>query len=366
MKFSQAFIRFLIIVAIGWVGVFALPMTWFVNTYLPFSFFLLMGLVTFGICGLGWPFAAPMGILWKPDNRVIPGVLMVAVWIGMAFVLSAVQQYVWPRVPLAAGPFFGIIIFMVTLWYTFDGVGPHPFKQPWLNWLFATVVIYVLSGVLFKFFVNFNGTPGAGAPFDPQGIFPGPYWFGLCVWIIVWIQVFGNSMCLQGWPFYKLGQPLHPILLTVAVIVLGYGCWEGTMAMGISPTFSFGAIAASAIGWSLMHAVAFEMTPFAKYIQPKRGLFNFILEEVILVAVWIVALRILLVPINAKLVATGMPFGIDHMSAWFTLHVVAIILLIHQLFFMRTPLSIPAPPLGPEEVPPVSMEEPAEKEMVNA
>jgi len=352
MNTSQALIRFLIIVAIGWLFVFSVPMTWFVNLFLPFSFYLLMGLVTFGVCGLGWPFAAPMGILWKPDNRLVPGILMIVVWLGMAFLLAAVQQYVWPRVPLAAGPFFGIIIFMVTLWYTFDGVGPHPFKQAWMNWLVATVLIYVLSGVLFSIFVNFSGTPGEGAPFDPKGIFPGPYWFGLCVWIIVWIQVFGGPMCLQGWPFYKLGMPLHPILLTVAVIVLGYGSWEGTLAMGLSPTFSFGAIGASAIGWSLMHAVAFEMAPFAKYIQPKRGVLNFILEEVVLVAVWIVALRIILQPINAKLVATGMPFDINFLSAWFTLHVVAVILLIHQFFFMRTPLSIPAPPLGPEEVPP--------------
>ncbi len=148
-----------------------------------------------------------------------------------------------------------------------------------------------------------------------------------------------------------MGNPLHPILLTVTVIVLGYVCWVGTLAAGISPTFSFGAIGASAIGWSLMHAVAFEMTPFVKYIQPKRGVLNFILEQIVLVAVWIVALRIILVPINAKLAATGMPFDINHMTAWFTLHVVAVILLIHQFFFMRTPLSIPAPPLGPEEVP---------------
>jgi hypothetical protein len=104
-----------------------------------------------------------------------------------------------------------------------------------------------------------------------------------------------------------------------------------------------------------MHAVAFEMYPFAKYKQPTRGIYNFVLEEVILVAVWIVLLRIILTPIYPRLEAAGLapePFDINALSAFFTLHVTAVVLLIHQFFFMRAPLTIPGPPLGPEEVPP--------------
>lgn len=355
MRITQALARFAVVVAVAWVLLYIVPMQWFLTYYLPMSFFLLMGLVTFGVCGLGWPFAAPMGILWSPDNRIVPGILMMVVWIVLAVVLAWIEANVWPGLPLfPAGLWFGIIIFMVTLWYTFDGVGPHPFGKAWVNWLFGSVLILVLTGIIFKFCVNFSGTPVQGHPANPKGFFQAEWWFGFCVWIIVWVQVFGGPMCLQGWPFYKLGTPLHQIVLAIVAVVLGYVFWAGSLAIGLSPTFSFGAIAASAIGWSLMHSVAFEFYPFAKYKQPQRGIYNFILEEIVLTALWIVLLRIILAPIYPKLVATGfapVPFDINALSAFYTLHVTAVVLLIHQFFFMRAPLSIPGPPLGPDEIP---------------
>lgn len=362
MRFSQAFTRFAVIVAISYCFMLVVPMVWFITYFLPMSFFLLMGLVTFGVCGLGWPFAAPMGKLWRPDNRVGPGLLMMVIWIVLAVILAWAEENIWPGIPLGspAGAWFGVIVFGVTLWYTFDGVGPHPTQKPWANWLIASVVILVLSGIIWSTCITFDGFPPLeNHPANPKGLFPGAWWFGFWVWVIVWIQVFGGPMCFQGWPFYKLGTPFHQILLTVAVVLLGYVCWAGSLAIGISPTFSFGAVGASMIGWSLMHAVAFEMMPFAKYVQPKRGFYNFILEEIVLTAAWILFLRIILPPIwtrfQSAMDALGLPpgaFDINMLSAFFTLHVTAVFLLIHQFFFMRAPLSIPGPPLGPEELPP--------------
>ncbi len=350
MTTVQALVRFVIIMAIGWFFMYLVPPAWFLFTYIPFSFLLLMGLVTFGVCGLGWPFAAPGGFLYKEGmNRAIPGVLMLAVWLVVAFVINWLLGNVWPKMPMT--PWFGIIVFMVTLWYTFDGVGPWPFKQPWANWLFATVLIMVLALVIWSVAVDLKGTPAEGAPFNPKGLFPGNWWLALCVWIIVWVQVFGGPMCFQGWPFYKLPKGVYPVVLTLVVIALGYVCWEGSLALGVSPTFSSFAIAGSMIGWSLMHSVAFEMAPFVNCIQPKRGVLCFVLEEIVLTAIWIGVLRILLQPILAKVVAAGLPFDINQLTAFYTLHVVAVILLIHQFFFMRAPLSIPGPPLGPEQLP---------------
>jgi len=356
VTFSQALLRFLACMVVAWLFMYLVPIKWFLTYFLPMSFFLLMGTVTFGVCGLGWPLAAPMGKFWKPDNRLLPGILMTVIWIVLAVILAWIEANVWPKIPLfPAGLWFGIGVFGITLWYTFDGAGPHPFKQAWANWLFASVLILVLAGIIFSVFVNFNGTPLESHPSNPNGFFPGPWWFGFGVWVIVWIQVFGSPMCLQGWPFYKLGTPFYQITLAIACVVLGYICWAGSLALGMSPTFSFGAIGASAIGWSLMHSIAFELAPFAKYAQPKRGVFNFILEEVVLVAVWILVLRVILAPIYAKIVAAGfgpVPFDINAASAFFTLHVTAVVLLVHHFFFMRAPLSIPGPPLGPEEIPP--------------
>lgn len=364
MKFSEALFRFAGVVVIAWLLMMVVPMPWFITYYLPMSFFLLMGLVTFGICGLGWPFAAPMGIFAGSNNRLGPGLLMLVVWIALAVFLAWVEENIWPRIPLAspAGAWFGIIVFGVTLWYTFDHIGPHPTPKFWANWLIALVVILVLTSIIFSTCVNFAGFPPLeNHPANPKGFFHGDYWFGLCVWVIVWVQVFGDPMCLQGWPFYKLGAPFHQILLTLAVVVLGYICWAGSLALGIPPTFSFGAIGASMIGWSLMHAVAFQMFPFAKYTQPKRGAYNFVLEEIVLTAVWIIVLRIILQPVwirfQAGMNALGLPphaFDINMLSAFFTLHVAAVVLLIHELFFARVPLAVPTPPLGPEELPAVA------------
>jgi len=356
MKPSQALLRFLCCMVIGWLFMYLVPMEWFLTYYLPMSFFLLFGLVVFGVCGLGWPFAAPGGFLWKPGmSRMVPGITMTVLWIVVAVALAWVEVNVWPKVPLfPVGIWFGIGVFMLTLWYTFNGIGPHPFAKPVQNLLFAAVLILVLAGVLFKVFVSFAGTPLENSPADPHGLFDPNYWFGLCVWIIVWIQVFGGPMCLQGWPFYKLPKPIYQLVLTAVVVALGFACWEGTLAAGMSPTFSFGAIGASMIGWSLIHAVGFEMFPFAGYIQPKRGVLNFLLEEVLLTAVWIALLRVILAPLLTKVQAAGFGeiFDINALTAFYTLHVVAVVLLLHQFFFMRAPLSIPGPPLGPEEVPP--------------
>ena len=361
MTFPHALIRFAIIVALAWLFMMLVPLPWYFMTYLPFSFFLLMGLVTFGICGLGWPLAAPLGKMWRPDNRLVPGLLMVVIWLVYALVLYFITTMIFPKIPMT--PWFGIIVFGVTLWYTFDGVGPHPFVKkdgppnaP-ANWATATAVIMVLTWILWFLCVDLQGTPLADTPFNPKGFFPADWWFGFVVWVIVWVQVWGGSMCLQGWPFYKLPKPLFQIVLAVVVVVLGYVCWAGSLALGVSPSFSFGAVGASMIGWSLMHSVAFEMFPFAKYIQPKRGLLNFLLEEIVLTAVWIGLLRIILIPVYARMIEVGFappkgPFDIYSLMAFFTLHVTAILLLVHHLFLMRLPWSIPGPPLGPEELPP--------------
>jgi hypothetical protein len=349
VTFGKSLTRFVVCVGVGWLFMYLSPTLWFYNGYLPFSFLLLMGTVTFGVCALGWPFAAPMGILWKPTNRVIPGILMSVLWILVAAILAWLVGNVFPKMPMT--PWFGVIVFGVTLWYAFDGVGPHPFKQPWANWLFATLFIMVMSVIIWLVFVDLKGTPAEKAPFNPHGVFPADWWFGFCVWVIVWIQVWGSPMCFQGWPFYKLGKPWYPIVLTIVCVILGYVFWVGGLALGIPPTFWFGGVGASMIGWSLMHSLAFEFFPVATIKQPIRGVYNFIIEEVAVTIVWIVLLRIILQPMLAKSQAAGLPFDINMLSAFFTLHVAAVALLVHTFFFMRVPYPIPGPPLGPEQLP---------------
>ena len=51
--FPKALLRWVILVVIAWLFMFLVPGQWFVNWYLPMSFFLLMGTVTFGVIGSG-------------------------------------------------------------------------------------------------------------------------------------------------------------------------------------------------------------------------------------------------------------------------------------------------------------------------
>ncbi len=366
--FPKALLRWVIILAISWLFMFLVPGQWFVNWYLPMSFFLLMGTVTFGIIGLGWPLAVPGGS-WKPGrSRWLTGIGMSIIWLVVALILTAVETWVWPANPLSAGPipvgaWFGIAVFGSTLWYAFSGIECRPFgpQKSWANWLLASVIILIMAGIMGSYAVNFNTPDNAAGLNDAVWNFQGKYfggdWFALMVWIIVFIQMFGTPMVFQGWPFYKAGKVLYPLLTTFFAVLLGWVFWKYVLP-GLFPdstTFTWAAIGATLIGWSLMSSLAFEFYPFAKMKQPARGVGLFVLYQVIVPAIWIVLLRWVLGPpildhINNAF--GGPAVDINLITAWFTLHVLAIFLLIHNFFFMRVPWSIPGPPLGPEEVPP--------------
>ena len=107
-----------------------------------------------------------------------------------------------------------------------------------------------------------------------------------------------------------------------------------------------------------MSSVAFEFFPFANVKQPMRGLGIFALWQVVVPILWILLLRYGIGPalmhhINKAFTGDGTqgPADINLVTAWFTLHNLAIWVLIHNFFFMRAPWSIPGPPLGPEECP---------------
>jgi hypothetical protein len=152
---------------------------------------------------------------------------------------------------------------------------------------------------------------------------------------------------------YQLGQPLGQIVLTVVVVILGYLSWTITLNF-LSPSFSFGAVAGSIIGWVLFHSFVFGYHPNTKHIQPKRGIYNMIIV-VIAVAIWIPLLKVILAPIAAKVVVAGVPvppFDISVLSMLYTLHVVAILAVVHSLFWFKMPFTPLGPPIGPEEIPP--------------
>lgn len=348
--FRENLIQFIVAMIIGWLIMYLVPVNIFYNLFLPTSFFGLFWIVSLGAIGRGWPVAPPEGI-WKPGmSKAVPGIAMTLLWAILSIVNMLGATQVWPAIPLAVTANFGILLFGTTLWYALNwGAYPIAKKSGVVNLIGGAIVILVITCILWVLLANFEGTPWADAPFNPKGLFQVDYMFGLVVWIIAWIQIFGFSM--QTYPFYKLGEPLGQIVLTVAVVILGYFSWVITLKF-MSPTVSFAAVAGSIIGWTLYHTVIFGYHPNAKHIQPKRGIYNLIIVAV-MVAIWIPLLRFILSPVLAKASAAGLPFDISMISVFYTLHVVAIILLLHNFFWLKVPLTPPSPPIGPEETPPV-------------
>ena len=154
---------------------------------------------------------------------------------------------------------------------------------------------------------------------------------------------------MQNYPFYKLGAPVGKILLTILVVVLGYLSWIISLKF-MSPSFSFGALGSSIIGWTLFHSTIFGFYPNATHIQPVRGIYNLVIVA-IMVIIWIPLLRIILSPILIKTAAAGLPSDISLISVLYTLHVLAILVLVHNFFWLKTPFTAPSSPIGPEEIP---------------
>lgn len=345
--FRESLIQFICAMVIGWLIMYLVPANFFYTKYIPTSFFCLFWLVALGVIGRGWPFAPPEGI-WKPSmSKLIPGISMSLLWIVLSILSMMVITKIWPAIPLfPVTNNYGILLFMVTLWYALVwGAYPIANKTGLFNLIVGAIAILIIASILWLSLANFKGTPWSTAPFNPNGLFQVDFMFGLSVWIIAWVQIFGLSM--QGYPCYKLGEPMGQILLTVAAVILGYFSWTITLKY-MSPTFSFAALGGSIIGWTLFHSVVFNYYPNAKYIQPQRGIYNLI-TVAILVVIWIPLLRVILSPILAKASAAGLPFDISVISVFYTLHVVAVLLLVHNFFWLKVPFEPPNPPIGPEE-----------------
>jgi len=360
--FQESLIQFIVAMIIGWLIMYLVPANTFYTIYLPISFFGLFYVMALGAIGRGWPVAPPEGI-WKPGmSKSVPGICMTLLWIVLSIITMLVVTKGWPGTPLFPVTMnFGILLFMTTLWYALSwGAYPIAKKSGMVNLIGGAVIILVVTGIVWSILANFKDTAWVGAPFDPKGLFQVDFMFGLAIWIIAWIQIFGLSM--QNYPFYKLGEPVGQIVLTIVVVLLGYFSWTTTLNF-MSPSVSFAAVAGSIIGWTLFHSIIFGYHPNAKYAQPVRGIYNLIIVAV-MTAIWIPLLRCILQPVLAKATAAGLPFDISSVGVFYTLHVVAILLLVHNFFWLKAPLTPPGPPLGPEEIPPVEAPGPEDDKTV--
>lgn len=169
------------------------------------------------------------------------------------------------------------------------------------------------------------------------------------------VHNFAHNLTFQRWPFTLIPNPYaQHVALTGTTIILGWSIYESVIAAGIDNSFFADAIGASQISLSLYHSVAFDFWPYHGMTQPKRGIYSFAWTQLVGPFFWIYFCRITLQPIYDLMVDAnplyGNLFSIHTMIPWFSLHVVAPLLIVHHAFFMRWPLPPGGPPIGPQEV----------------
>jgi hypothetical protein len=207
-------------------------------------------------------------------------------------------------------------------------------------------VVLVVSCLVWSLFTNLAGTPLAGAPMDHKGAFNVNWLTGFLVWFIAWFFVFSPVFTTQGWPFRKWGHPGAAIGQTVLAFILGLVCWNGSLAMGMSPTFSFGAVASSLIFWSLVYGWHFQFWGVTKLTGGARAVAAFVVQCV-LIAVWIVILNAVLGPAADRIAALKLPADVNILIIYFNLCIMGPALISHNAFWLRWPLTMPNPPGTP-------------------
>jgi hypothetical protein len=181
---------------------------------------------------------------------------------------------------------------------------------------------------------------------DHKGPFNVNWLTGYVVWVIAWFFVFCPVFVTQGWPFTKWGHPGTAIGQTILALILAYICWSGGLAMGVSPTFSFGAIASSIIFWSLVYSWHFQFWGITKLTGFARALAAFIIV-IVLVAIWIAICTVILGPYAADIAAAKLPADVNILIIYLNLCIVGPALIAHNAFWLRWPLTLPNPPGTP-------------------
>jgi hypothetical protein len=191
----------------------------------------------------------------------------------------------------------------------------------------AAAVIYFIAYLLY------TGLILSGAV-DPN------YWVGLLVWHIAWFFVFSPVFITQGSPFRKLKPASMGVAQLILAFILAFICWDLlTIRLGLAtPLISFAVVASGIVMWSLVYSWMFSFAGVAKYKQPKRGALAFVVM-LIIIALWT---AIIWAPLQYPL-----KLPVELMVIYFNLCVVTPALIAHNAFWLRAPLTLPAPPGTP-------------------
>ncbi len=331
------------------IFVYSISLDLIVLKIIPATLLMLVALGHLSLLGDNFPFSPPGGN-WNPTkSRVAAGIGMTIIWAIFTFAFIIFMRFIYPRWPI--GPlylWFGVIAFWLTLLYGINWNG-WPFKgrlHPWATMGVSFVIIMTISILIWIFLTNLDGTPFADSPMNHKGPLNVNWLTGYLVWCIAWFFVFNPVFTTQGWPFGKWGHPGAAIGQTVLAHLLAYICWKGSLALGMSPTFSFAAVGSSLVFWSLVYSWHLQFWGVTKYTFFQRAISSFIIQCII-IAIWIIILRVILGPAAKAIAAAKLPADVNILIIYFNLCIVGPALIAHNAFWLRWPLTLPTPPGTP-------------------
>lgn len=315
---------------------------------LPATLIMLITLGLLVLAGDCFP-CAPPGGNWTPAMSRFPvGLKMTLMWAVYTALFLLIMIYAYPGWPMS--PLFlwwGAIGFCVTLLYNINW-NTWPFKgkmHPWLTMLFSMIVVIVVACIVWAF-TNLGDTPLAGSPLDKKGPLNVNWLTGFIVWFIAWFFVWSPVFVTQGWLFSKWGHPGGALGQTIFALILAYIFWTGSLAMGIGPTFSFGAVASSLIFMSLVYSWHFQFWGITKLTGASRAIAAIVIVFV-LVAIWILIARAILGPAANTVAQLKLPADVNILTIYFNLCILGPALIAHNAFWLRWPLTLPTPPGTP-------------------
>lgn len=343
-------IQFVFVSVVGVaVMVYGVPLDAIVLKIIPATLFVLVALGHLALLGDNFPFSPPGGS-WNPGkSRVTAGAGMTVLWAVFSAVLLLFCRFVapgWPVSPLYL--WFGVIAFWLTLLYGINWNG-WPLKgklHPWATMFVSLAMILIVSMLIWNFLTNLDGTPLAGSPSDHKGPLNVNWLTGFLVWSIAWFFVLNPVFTTQCWPFQGLGHPGAAVAQTVVAHILSFLCWNASLKMGFSPTFSFGAVASSVIFWCLVYSWHLHFWGLTRLTGAARAVAA-VLVVACLVPLWILLLQQVLAPAAQGLAAAKLPADINILIIYVNLCVVGPVLIAHNAFWLRWPLTLPAPPGTP-------------------
>lgn len=327
-----------------------MPKDFLVMKLIPAS---LVYLVVFGhlaLLGDSFPLAPPGGS-WTPEkSRLTAGMGMLLIWITFTTMILAFMVSVFPRWPISPlYLWFGAIVFILTLLYGINWNG-YPFKgrvHPWVMMVISFLLVTSIASLVWTLLTNMDGTPFADSPMNHHGPLNVEWLTGYLVWMAAWFFIFNPVFTTQGWPFTRLGHPGMAVAQTIVALVMAYLCWSGSLAMGISPSFSFGSVASSIIMWAIFYSWHLKFWGITRFTNGTRAVLATLIVFS-LTAAWVYLSRILLAPAADILVTSRLAADINILTIYFNLCIFAPIALAHNSFALRWPLNLPEPPGNPQ------------------